>query len=296
MITIRDAALLYDASERTILYWAKQNNITVTRVGESWMVDDVAISKLFAHNIRWGNEYMEEEISIREEALTNAILQIDDLIYLFKSVKRIAPIFHMIIQEMSRLIPHEQKKAVFLEVISGKGISEVAQNNGISFARASYLYDSALSTINKHQGFFSNYLNILDDKELEINSLRIQNKNLRQHIEMIHTVLEKERSEKDNGQLTGMAEENIPWTIVKLLSLNILTELNLDTRTINCMKVLDIVTIEDLLRFIKIGGGLKSLYLARNFGVKSCKALVHKLEKLGVIDSEGNSRLFKYIE
>lgn len=296
MITLRDAALLYNASERTILYWAKQYNITVTRVGESWLVDDVAISKLFAHNIRWGNEYFKEEINIREEALTKAILQIDDLIYLFKSVKRIAPIFHLIIQEMSQLIPHEQKKAVFLEVISGTRISKVAQNHGISFARACYLYESALTIISSHQGFFSNYLNILADKELEINSLQIQNRNLRQHINMIHTILEKETGENGNGQLAGIVEEHIPQAIVKILSLNLLTELSLDTRTINCMKVLDIVTVEDLLRFIKQGGGLNSLYMARNFGVKSCEALVHKLEKLGVIDSEGNSSLFKYIE
>lgn len=296
MITLRDAALLYNANERTILYWAKQNNITLTRVGESWMVDDTAISKLFAHNIRWGDKYMEEELRIREEELTKAILQIDDLIYLFKSVKKIVPFFRLIIQEMGQLIPHEQKKAIFLEVVSGKGISEVAQNLGISFARACYFYESALAIIRSHQGFFNNYLNILADKELEINKLQIQNNNLKQHIEMIHTVLEQERVKKDNDQLTEMAEENIPLRIVKLLSLNLLAELDLDTRTINCMKVLDIVTVEDLLRFIKSRGGLKSLYLARNFGVKSCKTLVLKLEALGVMDSEGNSCLFKYIE
>lgn len=113
---------------------------------------------------------------------------------------------------------------------------------------------------------------------------------------MIHTILEKEMGENGNRQLAGMVEEHIPLAIVKILSLNLLTELSLDTRTINCMKVLDIVTVEDLLRFIKQGGGLNSLYMARNFGVKSCEALVHKLEKLGVIDSEGNSSLFKYIE
>lgn len=296
MITLRDAALLFGANERTILYWAKQNNITLTKIGESWMVDDVAISKLFAHNIRWGKEYMKEEINIREEALTNAILQIDDLIYLFKSVKRIAPIFHLIIQEMSQLIPHEQKKAVFLEVISGKRISEVAQNYGISFARACYLYESALTMIRSHQGFLSNHLRILADKEHEITKLQIQNNNLKQHIKTIHTVLEKERIKEDNEQLTEMAEENIPWTTVKLLSMNLLTELNLDTRIINCMKVLDIVTVEDLLRFIKSGGGMKSLFMARNFGAKSCKTLTLELEKLGIFDSEGNSILFKYIE
>lgn len=296
MITLRDAALLFDANERTILYWAKQNNITLTKVGESWMVDDVAISKLFTHNIRWGNEYMEKEISIREEALTNAILQIDDLIYLFKSVKRIAPIFRLIIQEMSQLIPNEQKRTVFMEVLSGKGISEVAKNSGLSFTRTCYLYESALAIVRSHQGFFSNHLTILADKETEINRLKIQNNNLKQHIKAIHTVLEKERVKGNNEELTGMAEENIPWTIVKLLSMNLLTELNLDTRTINCMKVLDIVTVEDFLRFIKNSGGLKSLFMARNFGEKSCKILVHELEKLGVIDSEGNSNLFKYIE
>lgn len=253
MITLRDAALLFDANERTILYWAKQNNITLTKVGESWMVDDVAISKLFAHNIRWGKEYMEEEISIREEALTNAILQIDDLIYLFKSVKRIAPIFRLIIQEMSQLIPNEQKRTVFMEVLSGKGISEVAKNSGLSFTRTCYLYESALAIVRSHQGFFSNHLTILADKETEINRLKIQNNNLKQHIKAIHTVLEKERVKGNNEELTGMAEENIPWTIVKLLSMNLLTELNLDTRTINCMKVLDIVTVIffDLLKIVE---------------------------------------------
>ena len=38
MITLCDAALLFDANKHTILYWAKQNNITLTKVGESWMV------------------------------------------------------------------------------------------------------------------------------------------------------------------------------------------------------------------------------------------------------------------
>ena len=197
---------------------------------------------------------------------------------------------------MSQLIPHEQKKAVFLEVISGKRISEVAQNYGISFARACYLYESALTMIRSHQGFLSNHLRILADKEHEITKLQIQNNNLKQHIKTIHTVLEKERIKEDNEQLTEMAEENIPWTTVKLLSKNLLTELNLDTRLINCMKVLDIVTVEDLLRFIKSGGGMKSLFMARNFGAKSCKTLTLELEKLGIFDSEGNSILFKYIE
>lgn len=101
-----------------------KNNITVTKIGESWMVDDVAISKLFAHSIRWGKEYIEEEISIREEALTNAILQIDDLIYLFKSVKRIAPIFHLIIQEVKsyKSIVHKLEK---LGVIDSEGNSRL---------------------------------------------------------------------------------------------------------------------------------------------------------------------------
>lgn len=290
MITLRDAALLFDANERSILYWAKKNNITVTKVGDSWMVDDVAISKLFAHNIRWGNKYIEEEIRVREEALTNALLLIDDLIYLFKSVNHIAPIFRLIIHEMSQLIPDEEKKTIFLEVISGKSISEVAENLGISFTQASHLYESAISIIRKHKDFLSNHLTILADQETEINKLKIQNNNLKQHIKIIRTVIEQNRS-KDTTEMT----EDIPLPVVKLLSSNFAKDLKFDTRITNCMRSLYIDTVEDLLRYIKDNGGIQSIFEARNFGQKSFERLVLELEKLGIIDSDGNSDLLKYI-
>lgn len=294
MITLREAALLYDTNERNILHWAKKNNITVTRYGESWMVDDIAISKLFAHNIRWGNEYLEEELKVREEVMSNALLQIDDLIYLFKSVKEIAPFLRLLIDEMAMLIPNEQKRAIFTEVVSGKGISTVAKNHGISFDKACYLYNSALSIIKNHIGFLTNYRDILAEKELEIKKLSILVTNQKNHINTLHTFMDKQQLISYDW-ITNIVEEHIPRRIVCLLAINVHTGLQLDTRILNCLRGLEINTVEDLVRFIR-NEGLNKFLSCRNLGMKSLKILKAELLKHGIINKDGNSELFAYIE
>lgn len=89
--------------------------------------------------------------------------------------------------------------------------------------------------------------------------------------------------------------EDIPLPVVKLLSSNFAKDLKFDTRITNCMRSLYIDTVEDLLRYIKDNGGIQSIFEARNFGQKSFERLVLELEKLGIIDSDGNSDLLKYI-
>lgn len=294
MITLREAALLYDTNERNILNWANKHKITVTRYGQSWMVDDVAISKLFAHNIRWGNEYLEEELKVREEVMSKALLQIDDLIYLFKSVKEITPFLRLLINEMAMLIPHEQKRAIFTEVVSGKGISIVAENHDISFDKACYLYNSALEIIKSHLGFLTNYRCILAEKELEIQKLSILVTNQKNRINTLHTFMDKQQLISYDW-ITNVAEEHIPRRIVRLLTTNVHTGLQLDTRILNCLRVLEINTVEDLVRFIRNEGFSKFLN-CRNLGKKSFKILKAELIKQGIINKDGNSELFTYIE
>ncbi|WP_147399803.1 DNA-directed RNA polymerase subunit alpha C-terminal domain-containing protein [Bacteroides fragilis] len=185
-----------------------------------------------------------------------------------------------------------------MEILSGKDLYEVAEEHQISLDKVCQLYESAIRIINRNQEFFRSYRTKLAGLELEVRKLQIQNRNQKEHIKTLHTVFDKTRFlyKLDKYVTLEQADEDIPWLTVKLLSLNLLTELNLETRIKNCLRTLGIITVEDLLRYIKRGGGMRCLSGSRNFGAKSCKTLILELEKIGVMDSDGDSQLFKYIE
>lgn len=290
MITLSNAALLYNVNEQTILQWVEQYDIILAKEDDRWMLDDEAISKLFAQNIRWDSK-------VREREPAKAHQQIDDQIYRYKSFLKVDSFLCLLINELAMLIPNEEGRAVFVEVLSGEDLSEVAERREISFNKARHLYESALKIIDRNKGFLRNYRTKLANVELEARKLQIQDKNLREHINTLHAVLDDSRYVyKTNRRIMEQAEENIPWVTVRLLSLNLLTDVNLETRVANCLKKLGLVTVEDLLRYIKRGGGLKCLAKYRNFGTRSCEMLILELEKIGVMDSDGNSKLLKYIE
>lgn len=298
MIALSDAALLYNIDEKNILHWAEQNNVALTRSGDTWLMDDDAVSKLLLENPCMSSKLTEEDIHAGEKEFAEILMQMNKQPYWSKSLKKTDSFLYYMICEMGMLIPDEEKRDVFMEIMSGKDISEVAKKYKISFDRASQLYESAIRIINRNQGFLKNYRAKLANVEWEVRKLQIQNRNQKEHINTLHAVFEKTRFmyKLDKHIALEETEEDIPWVTVRLLSLNLLTDLNLETRITNCLKALGIITVEDLLRYIKRRGGMRCLSTSRNFGEKSCKTLILELEKIGVMSPDGNSQLFKYIE
>lgn len=298
MITIKEAARLYETKQRNVLYWIKQHKITYSKIGNTYFVDEIELGKIIARNIRWSHyaDYLEEETRIREDALTNALMQIDDLIFLFKSVKKVSPLLLLLIDEMTSLISHENRKTIFIGVLSGKSISAIAQECGIPFDKACYLYNSALKELKSKAGFLRTYRKNLLESKLATRKLEIENQNLKEYINKVNYFFDNQKKNDNTSlQVYPVAMNNIPWECVRVLSLNVMTTFDLDERVINGLRGLGIVTIEDLIRFIR-NKGFNSFGECRNIGKKSLNILKDVLMKNGIIDESGYSYLFKYIE
>lgn len=82
---------------------------------------------------------------------------------------------------------------------------------------------------------------------------------------------------------------------IKASLLQPLTEcLDLEMRTLNIFKALDIYTLEDLLRFTRVNG-LSALTKQRRFGDVSLMRLENELIRKGIFEKGGHCELYKYI-
>ena len=82
--------------------------------------------------------------------------------------------------------------------------------------------------------------------------------------------------------------------IMNVLSLSLVSDFDLDTRTINMLRKMEIYTLEDLLRYTK-DKGLQVLLKYRGFGAHSLALLKESLIKKGVFERSGTSGLYKYV-
>lgn len=82
--------------------------------------------------------------------------------------------------------------------------------------------------------------------------------------------------------------------VVELLCLLIEEVVAVDTRTHGCLVVLDLKTVEDLVRFIK-ENGFQKLLKTKYFGKLSLEKFKASLIQERIIDESENSYLFEYI-
>lgn len=294
MIPLDYLAAIFQKEKEDVLKWIKQNKITASKIGNNWMVDEASFYHVIRLNLKLSeyDKYLEEEIKIREEEITNILVQLDDLSYLLKSVNKISPLLRLLIREMASLLPTGLMRSIFTDVTSGIGISKCAETYDLSFAQACNLYNSAIKSIGHKLGFITEYRDILAQEKLYIRRLEIINRNQEEKIRILSDELERITSEAVKND--GRSELLIPVTAIRILSLNLAMDLDLDTRCVNSLYSLNIRTVEDLLRYIRYGG-LKRLTSARNFGESSLRRLRYKLTKAGIIDENEQSYLFEYL-
>lgn len=294
MIPLRYFVKMFQKDEEDLLRWLRLNKITSSKIGNTWLVDEVSFYRVVRLNLKLSHydEYLAEEIKSREIEITNILLQLDDLMYLFKSAFKISPALRLLINEMALLITDEQKRNVFTDVMSGIHITKVAEKYGVTFQQACYLNDAAMKCIGNRLGFINEYRCNRAKEKLTIRRLEIINQN--QWSEIVALKDELNRIKDEGASSKGYTEEKIPDLVVKLLSLRLKYDLDLNTRCVNCLRTYELETVEDLLRFIK-DNSIERLMTARNLGQKSIMELKGKLEQAGIIDKTGHSYLMKYL-
>lgn len=295
MIPVEQAALIYNTDVRSIKRWAKQHQITYSRIGEKLMIDEVSLARVIELKARISryDEYLEEILVIKEKEIMSVLLQIDDLIYLFKSIKKISPLLRTLVDEMALLIPDESRRNIFTDVILIKNLSEVAKKNNLPRQKVTYLFDSALKCIQKKIGFLLQYRNIIADLKFKNRLLELESRNQKERIGYLCELL-KSVDHQDIILKQNLTDSTLPPYVVKLLFMRFDKDFDLDTRVVNCLRGIDIETLEDLLRFLK-EHGLQGIREARNVGEKSFAALKSKLIEQNIIDKNGYSYLFKYL-
>ena len=298
MITLGEAAIKFRISEEVILRLIKQHKITSTRLGRTQMVDEVSLDMLICQNKQVSDYWMkcEQEIVFWEQALTDAILKLDGLVFLFNSVGKISPLLRVIINEMGAQISREEKRTVFIKIASGMDIPSVARECGMTEDKACRLFKETIKDLDNKLGFLHTYHKDIEEKNKEIYKLELINRNRLEYITTLTNIIDS-YGYLDENELVANPEvhSSIPWICVQILSLNIMDNLNLDTRIENCFKALEIVTIEDLLRFIK-KEGFNNFLRCQNFGKQSLAILKKELIGFGIIDETWNSNFFQYIE
>lgn len=294
MIPLRYFVKMFQKDEEDLLRWLRLNKITSSKIGNTWLVDEASFYRVVRLNLKLSHydEYLAEEIKSREIEITNILLQLDDLMYLFKSAFKISPALRLLINEMALLITDEQKRNVFTDVMSGIHITKVAEKYGVTFQQACYLNDAAMKCIGNRLGFINEYRCNRAKEKLAIRRLEIINHN--QWSEIVALKDELNRIKDEGASSKGYSEEEIPDLVVKLLSLRLEYDLDLNTRCVNCLRTYELETVEDLLRFIK-DNSIERLMTARNLGQKSIMELKGKLEQAGIIDKTGHSYLMKYL-
>lgn len=290
MITVEQAAKCYGVSIQTIRNWANKKMITFSYLGSKLMIDEESLGEHIELNAQLSryNEQLEEYVQLKQKELASVVEGITDLLFLFRSIKEISPILHMVVNELSMLIPDKLKRLVFVEVTLSKKISTVAGKFSLTVEETQVMYKETLAFLQKEAGFIDKYRKSIAKKDIEIRELQILNKNLKTKIEDLICTPDLKEAYIEPYSI-------IPGDYVKLLSLHLEKDLNIDTRIINCLKAINIETVEDLLRHVRLDG-FQKLKDCKNFGNKCLRDLKAKLLVHNIINSDETSYLFAFLD
>lgn len=188
---------------------------------------------------------------------------------LFEAFKKLTPEYFFVIAEMRNLLNSQIKKIVFHALSTGLSIEQVAMHLGITHTEVNTIYQDAIVDIQIQSGFVRRYLD---------NGVRKE----------IISEFEANRQKSDSHSQPNETTKQV------LLSEPLHKCLDIETRTITTFRVLDLYTLEDLLRFAS-AKGLEALTQQRNFGQSSLNKLTNELIRKGIFKADGSCELYKYI-
>lgn len=231
-----------------------------------------------------------------EENLLNIIEKEDEILFRIKSLKEMAPLFKLLITEMSMLIMQNDRRAIFHYISLGGEINDIANTYHLTYDQACAQYEKAIEEVFQRGGFIKKYRE--DNLRLRQDLLKCETEKQAksQKLERLEKIVGRILRHKDYRKM--LLEEDIDYLIPDdaeyLLSLSFFQDFKLNSRLLNCLYSCKIETVEDLLKYT-MEEGMSVFLECRNFGRSSLEQLMNALQERGIFDENGRSELYKYV-
>lgn len=291
LIPVHQLAKEYKTDPRNIINWAKSGKITASRIGSVWMVDEPSLKRYLSHHLKKAKlkEYLKGELQERQEEIDEMIAQFDDFIFSLRSLNHVSPLFTIVINEMSLLLPEEKMQKAFVSISTGGSIYEAATKYGVTYDRMCALYRKFLRTITKRMGFLKEYRKRLAELEHKVRELKILNES--QRIEILR--LTNRKINEDRLQELYDKNGTIPSSVLDMLCMSLEKDVKVETRALHILINIDITTVEHLYRYVSTHG-FNSLLDLHGFGSMTLRNLKFALRQKGLLDYKDQSPLFDY--
>ena len=281
----------YDTDIRNIINWAKDGKITASRIGTVWMIDEPSLKRYLSTHVKKAKQkkYMEQQIQEKEEEISDLIAHLDDFLFSLRSLNHISPLFKIIINEMSLLLPEEKAQEAFVCISTGGDIYKAAQKYGVSYDRMCFLYRKFLRMIVAKSGFLKEYRTRLSELEYKVRELSLLND--KREMKIIR-LTKKDISEEQLHDLYGEFGD-LSSTVLDLYNMSLATDVEIETRAANVLKANDIETVEQLYKYVAMFG-FKKLLNFDNMGATTLRRLKYALRKKGLLDNKDQSPLIDF--
>lgn len=158
-ITLKSASLRYDVSPEQVLEWIKDNRISGSCIEGAWLVDNDSISRyLEIHKtLATQQQYLDIELAQRREEIDLLIARYDDSAFMLKSLLPLTPLFHYMMEELATLIPEKSKREIFLQVMKGESLEEIALKRLSTYDKVVYEFIESIELLAKQRDFIKLY-------------------------------------------------------------------------------------------------------------------------------------------
>lgn len=290
-ITLRNAAEKFGLSYIELYNLGKTGQIALSQIGSVMMTEENSIKCYIElkSNLSKQKRYLDLILAEKREEIDNVIAAYDDYLFSMRSLSKCTRLFKILINELANTIKNDDYRKIFMEISLGQSIYDVACERSYSYDKVCSIYAKTIDLIEQQCSIIPEYRKTIASLKIEIRKKDILNHTLEDKISII------DKYNKIAADINPTKE--IPIKAVYLLSLSIRRDLGLDNRTVNLLLAQHIYTIEDLFRYLyKHDCALESLLEIHGFG-KSCFSNLKKiLIGRNLIDIDGYSSLYKYIE
>lgn len=294
-ITLKEAAAKYDTDARNIKGWGQKGMITVSRIGEVWMVDDDSITSYLEKTKKI--EHLQKELVCSERRLANSIETNEERLFLVRSFRLIESVFVAVLEELARVIQLDEYRHVFMSVAKGYELPWIAERMGISKGEVTRMYAKAIREVRRKYIGEKNWYDEKAEMIQELNRTKMKLSNVEDKLALLLKTKEETASLDElrknisqSSQPLKISDEDLAVLFIRLNDVD-----GFDTRTKNAFRRMDLTTIQDLLRFIK-KNGLEKMINTSGFGLHCLKMTQKQLEKMGLLDERGRSPYFPYID
>lgn len=151
-LTIKQLSAKRGIAESTLRNWNYLGYITSSTIDGVVMLDEDSLTAyLDAHKTKGLNkESLEKLIKEKELEYETILSQLDDELFLLKTLKLHQPLFHIVVQELSNLITDDSQREIFLAISTGEPISRVAVRHNMTYQRTIATYSDILKQLNEN--------------------------------------------------------------------------------------------------------------------------------------------------